>query len=142
MRVRVIGVGTRNGADGAGLDVLELLSTRALPGGVTLAACERPLPDLLDSLAGAEAAVIVDAARGVGPGGGARRLACEELARPAATSSHGFGVAQTLALAAALGRAPRRVEVVAIEAGRAGALDAGAALVLDLVRALASEAEG
>jgi hydrogenase maturation protease len=79
-------------------------------------ACARPLPDLLDALDGADAAVLVDAARTGGAPGAIRRLAPEDLARQRSPSSHGLGVAQALALATALGRAPAQIEVVAIEA--------------------------
>ena len=136
MRVTVIGVGTRHGDDGAGLDVVTSLATRGLPPGVGLVCCERPLPDLLESLAEADAAVVVDAARGPGLPSGARRVAREELADPIATSSHGFGVARVLALAEALGRAPARVEFVAIGGSSPAAVDAGAGLVLELLRGL------
>lgn len=137
MRVTVIGIGTRHGDDGAGLDVVDSLAALELPPGVTLVSCERPLPDLLEPLADADAAVIVDAARGTGTGGCARRVVREELAHATATSSHGFGVARVLALAEALGCAPARIELVAIEGGGAAAVDAGASLVLDLLRSLA-----
>lgn len=139
MRVRVIGIGTRRGDDAAGLAVIESLAARDLPPGTRVATCERPLPDLLDLLADADAAVLVDAARGSGAAGSARRVGRAELARWAATSSHGFGVAQVLALAEALGRAPGRLELVAVEGAGAAAIDAGAGVVLDLLRALAPE---
>lgn len=135
MRVSVIGVGTRQGDDAAGLEVAESLARRALPPGTRVATCERPLPDLLDLLAEADAAVLVDAARGSPDA--VRRVERAELLRSPATSSHGFGVAEVIALAEALGRAPRRLELVAV-AG-ATAIEAGAALVEDLVRGLAAE---
>jgi hydrogenase maturation protease len=139
VRVTVIGVGTHRGDDAAGLAVLASLAARPLPPGVRLVACQRPLPDLLQPLADADTAVIVDAARGTGPRLGARRIARSELDGAPATSSHGFGVARVLALAEALGRAPARVELVAIEG--ADAVDAGVRLVLDLLQSLAG-AEG
>jgi len=137
MRVKVIGIGTRNGDDAAGLDVVGALAARPLPLPVGLVCVERPLPDLLDACADADVAVVVDAARGVAPPGCARRIAREELAGAAATSSHGFGVARALALAEALGRAPARVELIATEGGGAAAVDAGVGLVLDLLASLA-----
>ena len=136
MRVRVIGIGTRQGDDAAGLAVAESLAARELPAGTRIATCERPLPDLLELLADADAAVLVDAARGSGAVGTARRVERAELTRWAATSSHGFGVAEVLELADALGRAPGRIELVAVEGGGADAIDAGAGVVLDLLRSL------
>jgi hydrogenase maturation protease len=118
VRVHVIGIGTARADDAAGLAVADLLAARALPDGVVALRCTRPLPDLLDALDGADAAVLVDAARTGGVPGSIRRLAPGELARQRSPSSHGLGVAQALALATALGRAPVRVEVVAIEAAQ------------------------
>ncbi len=115
MRVHVIGIGTLHGDDAAGLAVAEALAARSLPDGVALRTCARPLPDLLDALDGADAAVLVDAARTGGVPGAIRRLAPGELARMRSPSSHGLGVAQALALAAALGRGPERIALVAIE---------------------------
>jgi hydrogenase maturation protease len=112
----VIGVGSRHGDDVAGLAVAEALAARALPDGVVVHVCERPIPDLLDALEGAEAAVIVDASRTGAAPGSLHRFAHAELARTWSTSSHGLGVAQALALATTLGRAPEHIEVLAIEA--------------------------
>lgn len=116
MRVRVIGVGTRRGDDAAGLAVAAALAARPLPDGIEVRVCERPVPDLLDALEGAEAAVIVDAARTGAAPGSLRRLTRGELARAGSSSSHGLGVADALVLAASLGRAPGRIEILAIEA--------------------------
>jgi hydrogenase maturation protease len=112
----VIGIGTARADDAAGLAVADLLASRALPDGVVVLRCARPLPDLLDALDGADAAVLVDAARTGGTPGAIHRLVPDDLARRRSPSSHGLGVAQALALAAALGRTPARIEVVAIEA--------------------------
>ncbi len=144
MRVHVIGVGTRRGDDVAGLAVAEALAARPLPSGIEVHLCERPIPDLLDALEGAEAAVIVDASRTGAAPGSLRRVARGALARTWPASSHGLGVAQALSLAAALGRAPARIEVLAIEAGTrdratlspavAGALGAAAEHALAIAR--------
>ena len=150
MSIHVIGVGTRQGDDAAGLAVAERLGA-SLGGAVRVLACERGV-DLLDALAGARVAVIVDALRSGDRPGRVRRLAPETLARGAMLSSHGFGVAEALALAASLGRAPHVVEVVAIEAGaarhgalspavQAGVIEASV-LVAELVARSAAAAEG
>jgi len=115
VRVHVIGVGSGHGDDAVGLRVAAALAGRPLPPGVAVRTCERPLPDLLDALEGADAAVLVDAARTGAAPGRVRRLAPADLAQGAAASSHGLGVARVLALAAALDRAPARVELLAIE---------------------------
>ena len=117
MRIHVIGIGTAHADDAAGLAVAALLASRPLPAGVFVLSCARPLPDLLDALDGADAAVLVDAARTGGAPGALHRFAPGDLAQLRSPSSHGLGVAQALALASALGRAPARVELLAIEAG-------------------------
>lgn len=116
MRVHVIGIGTAHADDAVGLAVADLLAASVLPEDVVVLRCARPLPDLLDALDGADAAVLVDAARTGGAPGSIQRLRPGDLARLRSPSSHGLGVAQALALAVALGRAPARVELVAIEA--------------------------
>jgi hydrogenase maturation protease len=115
LKVHVVGVGTPRGDDAAGLAVAEALARHALPPGVSVHLCERPVPDLLDALEGADAALLVDAARTGAAPGTLRRLGRAELARSASPSSHGLGVAEALALAEALGRAPARVELLALE---------------------------
>ncbi len=119
--IRVIGVGTRRGDDAAGLEAVGELSRRPLPAGVELRTCERPGPELVDALAGADAVVLVDATRPDGAPGSVRRLTVEALRRSETLSTHAFGVAECLALADALGRLPERVELVGIEAARTDA---------------------
>jgi hydrogenase maturation protease len=111
----VIGIGTGRGDDAAGLAAAEALAVRKLPPGVSVHRCERPVPDLLDALEGAEAAILVDAARTGATPGSVMRLARGDLARALCASSHALGVADALRLAELLGRAPSRIEVVAIE---------------------------
>ncbi len=95
-RLRIIGVGSPFGMDRIGL-----------------LAAERLLEDLAD----ADAVLILDAVHG-GRVGHIRCLdpdALQKHARPAST--HGFGVAEALALAAALGRLPGHVCLIALETG-------------------------
>ena len=115
MRIHVIGVGTERGDDAVGLAVAEALAQGGLPPGVSVHRCERPVPDLLDALGGADAAIVVDAARTGARPGAVLRLTRGELARALSPSSHALGVAEALALAEALGRAPARIEVVGLE---------------------------
>ena len=145
MRIRVIGVGTRQGDDAAGLEAAARLAAGPLPPGVEVAACERPAPDLLEALAGADAAVLLDATRSGRPPGSVRRVAPEEIRRAAALSSHGLGVGDALALCEALGRAPRRLVLLGIEAGDAqgeelsAAVERGVEEAAARVRALLAE---
>jgi hydrogenase maturation protease len=149
VRVHVIGVGSGHGDDAVGLAVAAVLAARPLPAGIVVRRCERPLPDLIDALEGADAAVIVDASRTGAAPGRVQRLAAGDLARPRAASSHGLGVAQVLDLSRALGRAPGRVELVAVEIAGAGeaphpslraVVDAAADAVLGIARGLQHEA--
>ena len=76
---------------------------------------------LLDAWAGAELAVVVDAARcePSTPGRIHRRGADEPIAARSA-STHALGVAEALELAAALGRAPTRLVIYTVEAADLG----------------------
>jgi hydrogenase maturation protease len=111
----VIGIGSPFGDDAAGPAVVERLRAEGLPSGVEALIAQRP-DRLVDALEGVEAAVLVDASVSGLPPGTVHEpeRAALRAARP--LSSHGFGAAEALALAEALGRAPRRLAVVAVEA--------------------------
>ena len=118
-RLRVIGVGSPFGMDRIGLLAAErLLGMRdRLPEGAEVCLRDRPGMALLEDFEGADGVVILDAVRG----GRAGRIRCldpgalQALASPAST--HGFGVAEVLALAVALGRMPERVRLIGVETG-------------------------
>ncbi len=109
--------------------------------------------DLVGRLDGVDTLVLADAAR-TGAGAG-RVLVCEltldeagyglpgRADAAAATSTHGIGLERALALAAVLGRAPRRVVLVAIEGesfgdgdGLSAAVAAGISSAIPRVRRL------
>jgi hydrogenase maturation protease len=125
-RLRIIGIGSPFGDDALGLEVARRLAAR-VPAVVDVVAADRPGERLLDLFAGCDAVILVDAARRVGQGAGsAGAIHDMDLAAAAdrgrvPVSSHGLGVAQTIALAHALGRLPRRGRLLAVEfgAGRA-----------------------
>lgn len=121
MRIHVIGVGSPWGDDDVGLRVARRLAAGDLPPGTHALACARPFPDLLDALAGAEHAILVDAVRAGGVPGELVWLSRESLARRSAASSHGLGVARVLDLAEALGGLPRALDLLGIEIGDAPA---------------------
>ncbi len=130
--------------DGAGPAVLRRLAGRA-PDGVRLLESGGDPAELLAAWDGLERVVIVDAVRTGAPPGTLHRFDASTRPLPARTagaSTHGLGLAEALELARALGRLPRRVLVVGIEAAdeRAGgalspqvaaSIEPAAALVLD-----------
>jgi hydrogenase maturation protease len=118
MRRVVVGVGNAyRGDDGAGLAVAERLRGR-LPDGVDLAACADEPTRLIDTWEGADAAVVVDAVSSGGTPGTVHRFDASDTPIPAhvfRSSTHAFGVAETIELSRALGTLPRRVLVYGIE---------------------------
>lgn len=120
-RVLVAGIGSPFGDDRAGWAVVRA-AEHALgrsPGAraIAFACLDRPGAALAGALAGFDAAILADAMRTGAPPGTVRVAGPAELAAAAdATSSHGFGVAEALGLAAAVGMLPRRIALVGIEA--------------------------
>jgi hydrogenase maturation protease len=153
--VVVIGIGNPyRGDDGAALAVVEQLRA-LLPGDVEVVACEQEPTRLLEAWADAEAAVVVDAVASGGEPGALHRYDTTEEAVPARvfrSSTHAFGVGETIELGRALGRLPARVIVYGIEGQTfetgdelsvpvAAAVDRTVAAVADDVRRLAGLAK-
>lgn len=115
-RVLVVGVGHRDrGDDGAGPALADRLAALA-PLGVDTLVTEGDLVGLLDAWAGRNRVVVVDATASGVPVGTVRELdPAGPFRHAAATSSHGFGLGETLALARALGRLPPEVRLFGIE---------------------------
>jgi len=108
----VIGVGNPDrGDDGAGAMV-----ARALEGDRSREL--RDCTDLIDAWEGEDDVVVVDAVRSGGAPGTVLRFDAlsDVLPARANSSSHSFGVAETVELARALGRLPGRLTVYGIEA--------------------------
>ena len=141
----VIGVGNEfRRDDGAGPAVIARLRDLAPPG-VRLVVTDGEPTRLIDAWTGAALAVVVDAVRAEPPDPG--RIHRFVVDQPGAgtgrgASSHGLGLDDAIALAAALDRMPRRLIVHAIEAADltqgpglsppvAAAVDAVARTVLD-----------
>jgi hydrogenase maturation protease len=114
--VRVVAVGSPHGDDQAGWQLIERLRQEEVPG--LEAACVPEPLGLLDHLEGCEALVLVDACRSGAAPGTIVRLDWPDprLEACGSASTHGFGVARVLALAATLGRLPSRVVILGIEA--------------------------
>ena len=126
--VVVAGIGQKlRGDDGAGLEAVSAWASEypgtAWSGDVRVEIRELPGLELLEALAGCEAAVVVDAVRSSGAAPGAVHLLEEgdvHAFGPAASTAHGWGVEETLALGRRIGSSglPSRVILIGIEAGR------------------------
>lgn len=140
--VAVVGIGSPAGDDRAGWLVAQALATRRgvrVPAGVEVRMLDRPGPALLEAIAGVDVAVLVDAMRSGAVRGTVRRfdLAGALTLRSAPVSSHGFGLAETLALGAALERLPPVLVVYAIEGGGFGPESPASAAVAGAARVCA-----
>jgi hydrogenase maturation protease len=117
----VIGVGNElRRDDGFGPTVVRLLRNdrRLAAAGVRLLVTDGEPATILDAFDGVELAVVVDAVYGRAPVGTPLELAPEELATFAGpVSSHGMSLAETIALATAMGRLPHRLAVLAAVGG-------------------------
>ncbi len=128
-RTAILGIGSPFGDDRAGWLVIDALTADRAAGertGLVLAALDRPGAALLDSLRNAERAVLIDAVDATGHGvapGTLLALEPQQLSAVARLSSHGFGVAEALALATAIGALPAELTVVGITIAP-GALEA------------------
>lgn len=125
-----------------------LVGDRLRERGVEVVDCGDEPTRLIDRLEGLDLVVVVDAVRSEAPPGTVHTVHAEpgaELPRdPGLASTHALAVTDALALAAVLGRAPRRVVLVGVE-GRAfgmgdaltpaveAALDAAADTVLTTI---------
>lgn len=119
MKTTIIGIGSPFGDDQAGWLALDALGeeawvkVRLATGKLTLQKLDRPGLCLLEYLRGYDYVILIDAV--ISPKhspGIILKLKPDELARlEALTSSHGFGVAEALAMGAALGALPKRLEV-------------------------------
>jgi hydrogenase maturation protease len=140
----VIGIG--NGFrrdDGVGLAVANEVARRHLPGVEVMTAIGEP-GAILDAWAGVPTVVVVDAAVSAdATPGRIRRWTPDAATDSPATSSHSLGLAQTYALARALGRLPGRLAVLTVDivdCGLGPGLSAPvAACVTDAVDAVLAE---
>ncbi len=119
------------GDDGLGAAVARKLEA-ALPANTALIEQRADILSLIEGLEGFDALICVDAAAPMGSPGKVHRidLAGAELPRELLlASTHGFGLADAIELARALGQAPEHIIVYAVE-GRC--FDAGGALTPEI----------
>lgn len=142
-RIVVVGVGNPDrGDDGAGRAVVARLQDAARPG-VEVHSLEGDAAAILSAISGRAAAILVDASVSGERHGTVTRidLACSPLPQGrSGHSTHGFGLAEALALAAALGELPDRCIVYAIAAesfghgeGLSGPVAASIAVAVDCI---------
>lgn len=141
-RVRVLGIGSPLGDDRVGWLVAERL--RQIHAGnetIDIAVLDRPGPAVLDALADCETAILVDAVVSGGIAGTIHRLDLEsDLDKlPNLLSSHGFGLADSLRLGAALGRLPARLLIYGIEVHPGAATAAPSSGAVRAAQAVAAE---
>jgi len=117
-RIVVVGVGNAlRGDDAAGLAVADHVRAHA-PAGLSVRVCEEEPTRLLDALGDADVAYVVDAMSTGAPGGTVHRFDASDEPIPSRelrSSTHALGIGETLELARALGRLPRRTVVLGIE---------------------------
>jgi hydrogenase maturation protease len=137
----VLGIGNPDrGDDAAGRAVVRLLRG-APPDGVEIVEQDGEATALLAQLDGAAAAFVVDACASGAPAGAVQRFDVGRGPLPRAAfglSTHGFGLAEAIELARALGQLPQKCVVYAIEGGR---FEAGAPLSPPVAAAVVALAE-
>jgi len=118
--LRIIGIGSPFAGDRFGIDAIEILRTlpelTILGCDVEWCALDRPGAGLIEQLRGAEAVLLIDAMQSGSEPGAVRRLSLADLLQQTAVpSSHQLGVAESLALAQALGELPPQLLIYGIE---------------------------
>ncbi len=104
-----------------------LVADRLRDRGVAVLDCHEEPTRLLDAMGGLDLLVVVDAVRSGASPGTLLRIEARHEPLPAdlgLASTHAFGIAETLELARALGRAPARVVVHGVAGERFGMGDA------------------
>ncbi|MEN8166826.1 MAG: hydrogenase maturation protease [Pseudomonadota bacterium] len=116
MNRRIIGIGSPFGADQLGWRAIDLLQTELT--GCELIKLDRPGSDLIRYFQGLDDVVLIDAVQAGRSPGSARRLEMEDLSNAECqTSSHGFGVADALRMAARLDLLPPQLILIGVETG-------------------------
>ena len=119
--IRVLGIGSPAETDNVGFLVAHALQGGFAPDRVEIAALDRPGPRLIEHMRGAATVILVDAVRSGAPPGKLHRLEGRQLngALVHRTSTHGFGLEETLQLAERLGELPPHLLLMGVEVGAA-----------------------
>jgi hydrogenase maturation protease len=144
MSVLVIGVGNPDrGDDGVGWRVIELLADE-----MPTVRCRGDASALIEAWADTSEVIVVDAMHSGAPTG-TIVIGAAGTVPDSPTSSHGFGLAQAIALAGALGSLPADLTVIGIEGGSyehgaplSAAVEEAAGSVAATIREDISEARG
>jgi hydrogenase maturation protease len=121
-RATVVGVGNSYRTDDGVGPALVAHLAQDPPPGVVLAVCDGEPSGLLDVWSQADLAVVVDTVlcEPARPGRIHRTTVPGDLAAGRALGTHGLGVPEAVELARALGRAPARMVVLAVEGADVG----------------------
>lgn len=131
---RIIGIGSPVAGDDLGWLAIDWLRNAGFDRDAELLTLDRPGPALVEYLRPDVRVILIDAMDAGLPPGSVRELAPDDvIIRAGAPSSHHLGLAETLALARALGGLPRYLFVIGIQmgadiAGRDGQREAFSAL--------------
>lgn len=138
--ILILGVGSPFGADRLGWQAVAALERQPLATqfpqfAIRYEQSDRPGSRLLTLLGQADAAIIIDAMHAGLPAGSVRRFSVAELnAESGLMSTHGFGVADALALGRALGGLPEEIVIVGIEMGEGELAEDTLVALVELVR--------
>ncbi|MEW6131674.1 MAG: hydrogenase maturation protease [Pseudomonadota bacterium] len=137
--VRILCIGSPAEPDNLGFLAAHALMGKFDPEKVEVVALDRPGPRLIEHMRGADTVILVDAVKSGAPAGTLHKLEGRALDGMVMhhTSSHGFGLAETLALADRLGDLPKHLKFIGLEAG---AKPFSADEIAQLVKAVAEEA--
>jgi hydrogenase maturation protease len=117
--VRILCIGSPAEPDNLGFLAAHALMGQFDPDKVEVLALDRPGPRLIEHMRGADTVILVDAVKSGAAPGTLYRLEGRALDGLVAhhTSSHGFGLAETLALADRMGELPPHLKFIGLEAG-------------------------
>ena len=117
--VRILCIGSPAEPDNLGFLAAHALMGQFDPEQVEVLALDRPGPRLIEHMRGADTVILVDAVKSGAAPGTLHRLEGHALDGLVAhqTSSHGFGLAETLALADRMGELPTHLKFLGLEAG-------------------------